>query len=571
MKNVKLILTHGTTDLQIILHDKQGRRWRAAPEKAIVRRFHQWLLEHREEAEIVPLPSDLEPRESETSFTDFLPDSAQFALWLGEESPDAFPQRNQEGKLQLVVPKIEPALRAWLQTRNQDAQNDNPMAAALRQAGVQAHPLQGVLVLSTDRGDDKDGQQEPIATFTFLQAWFARQGWASFSNVQEAVFLHPGERLEDGQSLVSRTVAERIERAIHNFYNAGTDQDILLIGNIGGIPPIKPLINEIALLVAGDACTENLFKAEQGEAGLVRLSPIDALRTRRQCLEQIRHAGLLEAAIIAAPWANDPDARAWVRPLQEAAKLINGNPIHEQTNFFPALHNILKDSERAHALLVAIRVEAALQNQRWLEAINGSLIFLEAAFEHAIRDWANEHAEEYIPRKRYIHFKDDPPRVLLDGGAIEKPKKPWKKPWYGKEHLPVYEINRVGEEPLQAWSKVLGIPAIDELRKAIHQTQTLSSGQKYRLADYRNFNTHGILTQAEIDEALTRFMGTNLWSQGVNNPKAKPKPGKAFLDRPHIKNVLKHFLGEEYEPLVSFQNLLSELEQRLLDPTTPML
>jgi len=574
MPAAKLVLTHGTTDLQILLRDDQERLWRASPDKALVRRFHAWLLEHKDHAEVIALPDELQSREREATFTDFQDES--FALWLRDSSPDSQPHRDSNGRLQLVLPKIENALTAWLQRHTgnpEDTQTTSPLATAPSQAGLNKTRMQSVLVLSTDRGDTREGEQEPVATFTFLKEWLASTWSIPASAIREEVFLGPGQRLEGSEGPVAPKVAERIERAVRSFYDqneelAGSPQSTggpakkekrptLLIGSMGGMPQIKPLLAEIAVLLTADQA-ESLFKTEHGAAGLISNSPIDTLRVRRQCLEHVRSGALLEAWIMATPCHNDPDARLWVRPLEEAANLINGNPIGENAKL-PALQEILQHGQEAACLLVAIRIEAALRSQRWLEAINGTITFLEAALHDGINLWAKSHLDQYDPRRRYMRFMKAPPWKLEGSKAIAK--------WEGRESCDLsYQSNTVGDVALSAWSETLDIAPFQDLRNTIHDRQTLSTGTRFKLADYRNYNTHGVMTQEEIDEAIKRFMGTNLWSQGVNNLDAQPRPGNAFINRPLIKAVIQHFIGEDNDPAVLYQELLRQLENQLIDP-----
>ena len=552
--SAQLVLTHGTTDLQILLRDGDGRRWRATPDKAIVRHFHEWLLEHASEAEVIDLPPELQGREAEAPFTDWEGDT--FALWLRDGSPDAQPERDAQGRLQLVLPKIGPTLARWLAENAQPKPHamlvQSPLAHALQNAGVKRTPLRGVLVLSTDRGTE---EQEPVATFTFLQRWLIKQGVPEAS-IGELVFIHPGERLESGDSPIAPAMAQRIERAMADFYDRSV-RPTLLVASMGGLPQIKPLLAEIAVLLAGDKA-QSLFKTEHGSVGLLPRTPIDALRVRRQCLEQVERGALLDAWTIAAPFHDDHDARRWVQPLEQAARLLNGNPVGEQVQL-PALQTLIDHAEQAACLLVAIRVETALQNERWLEAINGSLTFLEAAFHDAINAWANETLAEYQPRRRLMRFSAAPPSILIESRALAE--------WKGRDAGPwTYQANMVGEPALAAWGKVLNNEPILRLRERIHKSVKLANGSYFKLADYRNFNTHGVMTQAEIDEALVRFMETDLWSQGTNNPAARPKPGKCFLARPLVSNAILSLIDKTEAPLDLYQQLLHELESCLIMP-----
>ena len=119
----------------------------------------------------------------------------------------------------------------------------------------------------------------------------------------------------------------------------------------------------------------NLFKPERSQAGQQSHSPLDAVRVRRQCLALVRRGALLDAWAMATPFHHDPQATSWVRPLEQAAQLLNGNPVDSPASTFPALQALLDAAKHAACLLVAIRVETALLNERWLEAINGSQTF----------------------------------------------------------------------------------------------------------------------------------------------------------------------------------------------------
>lgn len=553
----QLILTHGTTDLQILLRDELGRLWRAAPDKAIVRRFHEWLLnEQRDIARIVSLPDGLCERKSEATITDWSGD--KFALWVADEAQDAMPERSADGYLQLVLPKIGPVLEAWCRQRASAEPTGSrvvalasKLEAASKKIGIDLF-LQSVLVLSTDRGTDS---QEPIATFTFLRDWLKFEG-LSDTSIHEAVFLHSGEQLESADSPIAPAIAERIERVVRTFYDR-TSRPKLLLATMGGLPQIKPLLAELAVLLA-DNKAQNLFKTELGVAGLLLRTPVDTLRVRRQCLEQVRRGAILDAFSMAAPYHDDPDARLWVSALQQSAALINGNPVGQKAKLHELQH-ILDCAEHAACLLVAIRVETALLTGRWLDAINGTLTFLEAALHDAITSWAKDALHSYQPRRRYMQFKKPPHRLLLQAGAVN--------PWEGKDATPLsYQMNTIGEKALGAWDEVLDNAAIHRLRETIHSHNPQGDARP-RLAEYRNYNTHGVMTQQEINEAVCRFMGTNLWSQSVDTPANRPSPGKCFLARPLVTDVIVSLTGQTVKPLALYQNLLKQLEAQLLDPS----
>jgi len=545
----QIILTHGISDLQILLRTLDGTLWRAVPDKKLVRRFHSWLLTQTGNAQVVSLPAELQERNrSEATITDF-DHSGSFTVTVNHEKHSAQAQCNAKGQWQLVLPKFSPALQQWL----------------VRQPAGAVQALHSVLVLSTDRGESDAG--EPIATATYLQQWLCSNGQEQ-ARVQECIYLREGETLErsapeqkNKNTPIDPEKTQRIEQAARTFYLGG--KTTLLLAHQGGLPQIKPLLDELVVMLAG-ARAQNIFSTEHGAHGIVPLTVIDELRTRRLCLEQVRRAALLEAQAMASVFWHKENARPWVQPLIEAAQLLNGNPIGRKA-CLPALQTIFEHSDNAASLLVAIRVEVALQNERWLDAINGTITFLEAAFHDAINQWANNNLEEYEPRQRKMRFRQAPPRALTERpqGEGSSALRPWIYPT--AEHT--YQANVVGEAAIKAWASVLANPAIDALRSSIFELQVLR-GSRFRLSDYRNYNTHGVMSQQEIDQALARFMGGNLWSQGSNTPTNRPRPGNCFLSRPLVQDTLASLLGPQVNAAALLQDLLAELEQTLIDPQT---
>lgn len=538
----KLVLTHGASDLQILLCDAHGQIWRAAPDKSCVRRFHQWLLDNAHCATVVNLPAMLQDRTHEALLTSWNtnPQSAalDFTLRSGNTSLNAAPRYDDNHLLQLVLPKIAPALNAWL---------------------AQPNPgLSDVLVLSTDR--KLANEQEPIATYTFLRKWLEDKHTVAAANIQETQYLCGDELLESADSPVAPAIAQRIETAMAQFYGAGSGP--LLIGAMGGLPPIKPLLNEIAGLLTNDKAV-NLFKPERSQAGQQSHSPLDAVRVRRQCLALVRRGALLDAWAMATPFHHDPQATSWVRPLEQAAQLLNGNPVDSPASTFPALQALLDAAKHAACLLVAIRVETALLNERWLEAINGSQTFLETAFLDAIQHWAKAQQAEYQLRKRDIRFKNAMDQsqqsaitALVKGKALRS---------LGRQ---TYGINMLKYQTLSVWSDVLDRSELTTLLKASYPEP--SEGGAPTPSEYRNYNTHSVLSQAEIQQAHACFIGATLWSEKISlAPSQRPQPGHCFLNQPKVSAVIHDLIGGSLgtSPLALYQDLLAQLEAHLRTPT----
>ncbi len=549
--NAQLVITHGTTDLQILLRDETGKLWRAFPDSSKVRDFHAWLREQHAKGATtaIDMPKNMYGRDHEATFTDWGEDS--FALRNRNNGCDAYPER-RNGKICLMFPKIEISLREWLDGEQQELQGSgNALAAALSQA-LPRCPIQSALVFSTDRGQGEQGEKEPIATFLFLKEWLMRLGVPA-DNIRETVYLRPGETLERKGLPVNPKIAARLEAAVRDFSEENLK---LVLVTIGGLPVVKDLLQESAYLVA-DSRVKRLFKTELDEAGLAMVNPLDVLRIRRQCLFHVQHGAFLEAYAVAQPFHQSPEAKGWVVPLGQAAQLINGNPVAQGDISLPILGEILQHAKQAACLLVAIRVESALLNDRWLEAINGSLTFLEAAFLQAIDNWAQKYCSEHDLRTRRMVFKTPPPNELL---SSSEGKKPVLLPWKGTGPTDMtYRADMIGIDSISAWSQVLGNPAIDALRNALHTQK--SNG---RVADYRNYNTHGVLTQEEIERAIDIFVHQKLWSKTVQN--SSKSSGTAFIGLKLVRDTIRSLLPNPIEPAQLYQQLIGQLSTRLKDP-----
>ena len=78
-----------------------------------------------------------------------------------------------------------------------------------------------------------------------------------------------------------------------------------------------------------------------------------------------------------------------------------------------------------------------------------------------------------------------------------------------------------------------------------------------RPVDFRNYCTHGVLTQQEIDSAISIFATRKLWDSGVMD--GNIQPGRAFIDGHHTRSVLMDLLGDGTDPTSYYTNLIAEL------------
>lgn len=549
----QLILTYGISDLQVIVVNTKGETFRAIPEKNKVREFHEWLLKRLDTTELIALPQEITDRRFEQHFYSW--DDKGVFLSQNNSATEAKFKLNKQN-LQLVLPKVEPAINSFLEQlkkpESEENLNQTAMAAAL-QKKITINYFDSVLVLSTNREKDL---QEPVATFTFIQQWFVGLG-AAASSIYQEIYLKGTERLESAKATNSNAlpvqavdpiIAKRIEQAIIQFYNP-TSKNKLLVATMGGIPLIKSFIAEVAVLLAGEKRTLNLFRSEEGVAGLLPQNPVDFIHARRQCLKLVQRGAFLEAWYSAALFHKDPTQKHWLKPLEQAASLINGNPLKEEASL-PALQEILRLAKTANCLLIGVRIESALHSERWLEAINNTITFLEVAVSDALQQW--EQVQSFNPRTKIISFKPgfNYQRLLNSekGRALEKEDGKLRADTIGRNAKTwLQEMNR---HKLTEFNRRL-FSEWDDLRGTTSPTK------------FRNFGTHGILSQDEINEAITAFSKRELWSNLQND---SAQPGQAFLGRKHACAVLRNLIDEELEPLQLYRNLIDELSAALRNP-----
>lgn len=515
MPSAQLIVTHGTTDLQLLVRTQAGQYYRAVPERNRTREFHAWLLEQ------TPVPCIVDSPENDNGPVREVPlmaweENTAHIQCDGAKTPADIQRDTTDGAIALVLPKIDGALQRWYEDGN---------------------TIDSVLILSTDRNEP----QESIATAHILKNDFTLNRGVAANAIEEYIFLSHSERLEGKTGPVDASIVQRLENKLQQFINP---KSTVLLAHIGGLPQIKPLLTEMVLLLAG-ARARNLYRTELGEAGLIEKLPQEVLRVRRQCLAFVQKGAFLEAYVAATPYHADPQEAMWVDPLRQAASFINGNPVSQEITL-PALRTIVEKAYQTSALLVAIRVESALLGHRWIEAINGSTTFIEMAIRDAIGQW--NAVQEFDHRTRRIRFKGAAPGSLLHAEyQCLIPDGPG-----------VYKTDIVGKASA-TWIQALQIPEMKDYFDKTHGHST-----RLRPVDLRNYATHGILTQQEIDTAIQVFAQRELWANGINKNSAQP--GQAFIGRKHTRAILQRLLGTQVEPLQLYQDLIQSLVQRLKHP-----
>ncbi|WP_148205124.1 hypothetical protein [Candidatus Methylacidiphilum infernorum] len=570
-------MTYGISDLQILLEDPQtGKLFRGYPEKKLTRLFHDDFLKEQQQVEVIDWPpEDEELKKKEKEINEKIFSDIKENLFKMQDCHSLRPKRGTNGQLLIVLPKTTPLIAPLLSSGVPGSEN-SPSSETSKTKGKDRKidpRMLTVLLLGTDR---KNEYQEPVAFSRFFKQWLIRKG-VKEENIHQENYLKDNENLEKESSEINPQVAERIRQSIWNFYKPNTNSQ-LFVCDTGGIPKVRELIKELAFLLAGDR-VQILKKTERELVGPVQTpSPIDVVRVRRECLQQVRRGALLDASAIASAFSPklnpiDSQAESWVKRLRLAAQLINGNPSTKERGF-PAFNALLEHIKKASCLLVAIRVETALLTGHWLEAINGSLTFLDVAYRDAIKEWAERNSSKYSIKynieKDFIEFTESTPEYIKEYSTkfreIEKNE--------NLETTPNGIKVRVGGiKYLNLWDDLFNKQELSDFK--IQELSYLKdlfynySDKNRNLAQYRNINTHALLKQKEIEEAVRDFKKAKIWGEKVNaklDPENPPVPGECFLGRDPIKKVIKKFLKNSVKPPGTlYRDLLEELEDSLIN------
>lgn len=525
---ILLIITAGLSDLQPLVITSDGTRKRAHLRRG-TRKLHEKLADGTLPWHIdTDLGLERLP-EIKLDAPHFDLDAPHFDLkapiWLNAEQEDYVVydyDRNEQGALIFVAPKL---VKVW------------------KRLAAEPGRLQGTLILATDRAaDSPHGRDEPIALGTVLSQWFQQLPGAHTSTIE--TYLRGQETLEGaGIGPVAPEIAERIEKAIRRQV-AELPNAAVWLANGGGLPQIKDVVAAAARLFARQV--ENAYRTENGAEGVVTLTPSDALRARRVALHYVRRGGFVEAHTAAFEFHDDPAAQRWVKPLAHVARLFNQNPTDDlgvADHTVPHSLAVIAKHGNIRCLLPALRTEAAIRAERWLEAMNWTITFHDAAFLDFI---AALPGVTLFDRCRQIEFGTPPPdQRLINSDCLT-----WSEALRGNRIR--YRYDALGRLT-DIWADVINKSSLYSLHKAV------SDGAAVR--NLRNTNTHNTLNNDEIEAAKTLFVARGLWNLDA------PTFGGAFIGRPLISDVLRDLLPEHTEPTSLYRELVCDLVARLIDPT----
>lgn len=538
-----LFYTVGITDLQVLMTRADGTLMRGVIEKGEVRTFHQALLDGVLSYQIEE-DWTLDDKKFPTVKCSVTVDPNQLSGFTLKSEEGDLNGWFQDGRVRLFPAKLA-ATHQTLKTSN-------------------GYRLVGAVGFSTYRDNRTD---EPIALGKILADWFAA---CLVSGESETVNYLDGDMETPGKGRdapFNRLAAQRIETAIRKAHDKHPDA-IAWAMLVGGIPAAKDVV-----AAALGLHFPTVLQGQKMEGDSLRqvtaFSPSDALRARRIARAFVRRGRFVEAAAVACEYVADEFDCEWALPLQLTARLFVDNPLrdyHEKPlGGLPKGHlqasicneETHEKSQKAlpsdlvklarhwelRALLPAIRAEAALAAGRYLEAINWSLTF----FDAALLDGIGKTQGTLNDRRKTIDYHGKPPNPRLFDPPTNNDRRPCL------EQNGRYYRYDTGGPRNSIWANVIQSPGLAALNT---QLQTPDRHGK-KPAGYRNLNTHLVLTTEELKDAIELFKSRDIWNIGT-----AIQPGQRFIGSKWVRPVFKDIgfddAADVYGSLV--RELMSKLE-----------
>lgn len=528
--NIALFFTSGISDLKFISSDGsllelEKKRGDQDDSFASVRQVHEALLALGAK-NICLAPFDAEMPKVKSIDVSFMRDEPLLDKAIDATMQEHVLARDAQGRLMMAAGKLE---LAWQRIIQENAQ------------------VLGLVGLRTLRTQDNG---EPVAS-EYLIFEKIRAQLPSLKHAALVEYVQGNERIEDKAGNFSALALQRINSAVAACRAALSNEEIEpWLATSGGVPDAKAVVRAAVELHFGPPRT--ILRREDGIAATFARSAQESLIARRHALTFVRRGALVEAAAVAEPFATEPSCLPWVHALSCASHFFDGNPVEAYANgnhpksasawersitpppkFLRTLARSIAPPQGKRCLLAGLRAEAALRNGRWLEAINASVTFFDAALRDAIE-------------QRYGRFNDITRQLTLRAGVDIEPA--LLAPVDTRFSCFDKKSNKVhtGGKHTERWCSHL-TAEMETLHRCYQEGENNPN-------QWRNANTHAILTDNQIEAARASFINAKLWVQhGAHT---------SFYAAPAIQNTLRALGASVDNPL---DIIIKEVERLLLN------
>jgi hypothetical protein len=570
MKKIVLFISAGRTDLKL-LSAEHDRYCAIEIANHNVRSFHRWLLEHPEryviehqEDQSMPLYQKPLRNLSAAVEVGHGGDLKVFLEKQGIASSDELGVMIDHDERFIVVPVKLGRIIADLQHRQREGE----------------YEIVAAIVFNTQRDDQCHfARDEPFACGPVLARWLAECFELEMSDTQQPKpgrstwinLLQGNEAQELDDNTINPSAVNRLASALAYFADDPAIHAVLC--GIGGIPRFKTLIRDTTFfyfdtrcLLAEDSENQqiNERRVSVKPVGNLHITPEQSFALRASVAKLIA-AGDFLGAEAAVRHVEDPQHLPWVLPIRTVADWFRGlkpdySGIENQT-LKDLLHRLV--TSKVRCLLPALRTEAALQGRRYVEAINSTTVFADAAkwdgIERCLNDWGEvQRLDEFERCVEFIGKPKIPEFVLANANgnkaaqsALSKAKPKdiskfgYRPPKFGDLINPPpensatnrqYKIDTMGTCE-DIWLKAINLGSLTGINNSLNRPDKKNQRTPYH---YRNINTHGVLSADELRQAVGAFVAAGLWKAQRDTD---PINSLYFLSGSQVCDVLKS-LGE---------------------------
>ena len=540
IKDVVLIASVGTTDLQVIVHDCETNQDRGAHIGRGVRGFHEWLLADKTRYTLVDeLPSGMLPKGHDLNW-----DSKSGELVFSNCIP------REEGK----AVKLFPA----------------KLIPVTDMIDKEKYEVKGAIIFNTARDADCSfANKEPVAAGPILAEWIAEKyqlkyngnktgyepGWAVSINILDGKMELTGNQRDIA---VNREAVRRIDKAVKDAHDEHGDEIKILITTSGGFPVFKNIIPASARLrfdyhnVHSFVVPEDYKPGDKLKEDPDTPTPSDSLITRRHAISLIKGGNFAGALAVSKIVENDVKEKKWVQLIRRVNQFIIGRKLQPFDG-----QDYIKDIKDAHpgirSLKVAFRAESSLKTGNITEALSLTFTFYDSAMLDFIQ-YLLYPGSELKEVNRLIIIPDG---IKVKEELVNLNEKLFQ-PCMDKCKGNKYQYSLMGYEKDRIWREVIGSKSLDELNTAMHtkiETQNIS----INIRDLRNINAHSQIDEDMLSNISEVMVKAGLW----NSQKQSRNPGDFFIRQDLIKNVLQEF--EITDPGLLYQNMVDGLIKDLLN------
>lgn len=565
MKKAVLFVSAGRTDLKL-LSAEQDRDCAIEIDNYHTRIFHQWLLdypdryivEHRLDEDLSFYQKPVKNAEAEVKVID---DGELKVSFKPKDETASGPIDllvDEQDRLIIVPAKLG---RVIAELQQLQLAGDFEIVAAV--------------VFNTRRDDRcKFARNEPFACGPVLARWLAgcfdltcaEAGQPGLGQATWVDLLQGNEDQELKNGAINPVAINRLA-AVLNRLSGDPDLHAVLCG-IGGLPRFKTLIRDSAFFYFDQRCLLAEDTESQQDLGhRVSIQPVDsgyltpeqsfALRAN---VTKLIDSGDFLGAEAAVRHVQDPEHAAWVTPVRIVADWFRGLKPDCSRIEDEALRDLLTQltESRLRCLLPALRTEGALQGERYIEAINSTASFVDAAkwdgIEQCLKQWGRvKRLDEF---DRIVEFADRPiiPKFVLESQTTSGKEKAALTKENGNNDR--YKIDTM--HPCESvWFKAIAHGALSGLNNLINKPGDQKGRTPYH---YRNINTHGVLSPDDLEKAIEAFIKARLWKA---RRATDARHSLYFLSNSQVIDVIKKFreirANDVYRDLVS--GLIKPMQQ----------